>query len=389
MKHLWLFLSCVLILLSSIMDNARGPLLPHLTEILELSYRTSSLFFVVANFSAVITGAIFIFLSQKLPIKKLLYLTCGLATITAFFTLQTHSTTTLLFLGTLIGISVNALNTLANICAVGAVPPKERGRTASIVNMFYGIGAFTGPLWVGFILANQKPWSFVYWPLGFLFASIAIGLFFFSKLNPNSASAPSLSFATDKPQKINRAQMRFLLIINLYVLSEILACVWMSTYLVDVYHQTAEYAAWINAGFFITFTLSRLLTSVFLTPQNENTFLAIALTGGCLTLLLGMYTHPLFFMASGMIGLIFPTLYGQMTRHWEHQMTQLSFILFTLMQIGLGAAHFAIGQLVEIFGIAHAYILPTFSMALMTVLYFISHKPQSTTKAIAFPTQAE
>ena len=387
----WLILSCALILLSAIMDNARGPLLPHLTEVLELSPQTGSLFFVLASFAAALTGLFFTFLSQRFAIQKFLCLACALGSVTAFLAFVTHSGAALLLLGVMIGISVNIINTLANVCSVAAASPQKRGRAAAIVNMFYGVGAFIGPLWAGLILTHHQPWSLTYWPLGILFALIPFVFFAFLKSRNSSDKSHQIQISNDSrttPHKITSTQWGFIVIVNLYAVSEILACVWMSTYLVAAYHDTAADAAWINAGFFLVFTLSRLLAGIFLTPQNEKTLLAIALVGGCATLLLGMLAHPFFFVASGMIGLVFPALYGQMTRRWEQQITQLSFALFTIMQIEVGSAHLLIGQLVTSFGITRAYILPVVTMALMTFLYFSIFRPANT-KAIAFQSQPE
>ena len=191
--------------------------------------------------------------------------------------------TSLLFLQILlfiIGFSEAMLDVGTNTLLVwlhgDRVPPFMNG-----LHAFFGIGTTISPLVVAFILGTQGSLTSIYW----IFAALILPAALFLPFLPSPSHTDSNSMDAERPA-IPILVILAAVIFFAYVGSEVGFAGWIYTYTTSQPYGTPTLAATINAAFWATFTVGRLVSIPLATRLKPKTILWVDLTGVIISILL-------------------------------------------------------------------------------------------------------
>jgi MFS transporter, FHS family, Na+ dependent glucose transporter 1 len=181
------------------------------------------------------------------------------------------------------GIAEGFINTGSNALLVWThgekVAPFMNG-----LQFFFGVGAFISPLFVALALGTSTSFHWVYWGIG-IFALLA-GL---RMLTLKNSPSPVRAQKDDSGRIVSQKSYYPLvfvatLLLFFYVGAEITFSGWVYTYAVALKLVSSEVAAYLTSGFWLTFTISRLVAVPVSTRFAPKQVLLVTILG-CLAIL--------------------------------------------------------------------------------------------------------
>ncbi|MEZ4618243.1 MAG: MFS transporter [Caldilineaceae bacterium] len=157
----------------------------------------------------------------------------------------------------LMGLAEGTMDVGVNTLIVWLHRPNV-GPVMNALHFFFGIGAFLSPLIVAQVVLASGGIDWVYWSIAIVLLPIALWI---ARLpSPSARSADATS--ADGPIDVLLTGLTILFLF-VYVGVELSFSGWIYTYAVEQTHFTAAQAAYLNSGFWGSFTLGRLVSIPF------------------------------------------------------------------------------------------------------------------------------
>ncbi len=374
-KYSYLFAGFSTLISVSFLDNIRGPLLPVMTEELNIDYRMAGYFLTIGCFTAI---AAVIFMGALLKRSNERLVTLAICLICATPGLMAPFTTgsiSLLLLGLVMGSGVSLMGSICSILTIIGSPIRQRGRILSIQQVMYGIGSFLAPLMFSVMVKASLPW----WTAIAAISGFNLVLFLifikFLPGEPKSDKEPELTGSGFKPGLI--------LPISLFAIcvgGEVISSMWMSTFFVRTAHFSTVQASQLNSTFFLIIAGSRLLTSLFVPSHWERNVILLSMVLSISCVLLAIFVNPILLPGAGFVGPFFPLFMAQISKIYPAEWKNMTVWIFASIQLVLGIIHLTVGSLTDLMGIRSAFILsPTLlGIAFILVVIFFRKHPLGT-----------
>ncbi len=178
--------------------------------------------------------------------------------------------------GAMEGTLNNGVNTMLVWTHKEKVSPYMNG-----LHFCFGLGAFLAPLLIAQVIDQSGAYRWVYVGLGFL--TILTGLLLSLVAGRSPATHPAKIQSETPPQHIPYSVIfTAALFLFFYVGSEIAFGGWIYTYAVELKLLPAAQAAYLTSGFWLAFTLGRLISVPLATRLAPRQMIAFALAGGAI-----------------------------------------------------------------------------------------------------------
>lgn len=369
----WIWFSCGVsfLLISSFMDNARGPLYPALSDLLHFDYSTTGNLLVAGNLTAFAFNLVLMFLTNQWSLRRLSLAVGLLAGVFCLSSYMIDSIPRLYLWGALLGGTVSMMGTVSNLFTQRAAPAHLRHRAMSGVHAAYGFASFFAPLIAADVLIIPEHWHRLY-----LWAIPPIALLMFASFRFAPVESPKHG-TTKQAVRLDFEHWLVIAVMVSYVAGEVISSMWMTTWAVSNGHTLQEGAEY-TAMFFVLMTVTRLLCSLFVTTRWMWVVIWSSLVVSALSFTLGrIFDVPWLVAGMGCLGPFFPLYVSYVTvRYPERDRTMVIWIL-SLMQGLLAVMNLSVGQLAVRFGIDVAYWLAPVMIMVALALLVIVRKPKA------------
>jgi MFS transporter, FHS family, glucose/mannose:H+ symporter len=370
MRFAFIFTGLGLLLCSSFFDSLRGPLLPVLSQELNLPYEKVSLFLVMGYLAAMAFGRVLISLVERFSYRRIGALLCLLAPLTAAFSFLVGGLGTLITFGILVAVTSSSIGSVANLFVLHGTDAPFRARFYGLLHAMFGLGSQAAPFFVGILLAHGWDWRWLFLlgslPILLLGAWTQLGL---------PAEKVTDEVAPARPPAFRWISLQGLLVLAfaLYVAAEVLGSIWLVAYLVEVRGFTVANAAPYATGFFVVMTATRFACYAVRNDRVEKFLIVGGLGVGLVSFVVGLSGYPLAFSLVGLVGPYFPLVLARMSRLLPAQAPSLTLRTLIVAQGTLAVCHFGMGYLATTFGMALAYQAPVvaYSLALLAIVTFL------------------
>jgi fucose permease len=363
----------LILLIGAFFDNVRGPLIPEFASTLKLGYSDVSWLLIVGGISAVLCTWNLITLLQRYGERKTTIAVGFIAILTIGFSQWVTGFKTLVVFAFLLGIVISALNALCNFFVVKGTVVSSRAKYLSGLQMMYGLGSLTAPLVVKKVLEMGGSWQWCFW---FILPPVIYVIFvLWKKISPDSPSKEQVKEAKEISVHSEVSGILLFLIISgfsIYVAGEVMASMWMVTYLVDAHHFKSTDAAPYSTLFFLMMGLSRGLCFLSIRPEWEKRVIVGCLVGAVFFNVLAnqgcLWALPFI----GILGPFFPLYLNWVSHHFPQSYQKLILWMLTSVQVTLTLLHLSVGKIADHIGMRTAYWLPTFLLSLTLVIVILS-----------------
>ena len=352
MRWIWFFCGVSFLLIGSYMDNARGPLFPALSELMQFDYRTTGNLLVFGNLAAFTLTWLLMPVTNRWSLRTVSLVAAFLLIILCAATYFVTSVNHLYFWAACVGGIVSVMGALSNLYVKVAAPPAVISRAMSGVHAAYGLASFIAPLIAGQILEVPDHWRWIYFFA--IIPAIVLGLVCM-KVAPRESSRKG----TDVKQAIWLKPEHCLAIgvMIFYVAGEVITSMWMTSWLVS-HGRTLQEGAEYTALFFALMTGTRLLCSVFVTVRWMWVVMWSALILAAVSFTCGRLLHlPWLVAGMGLLGPFFPLYMSHLTMIYPSRDRTIVIWVLATMQGLLAVMNLSMGQLATYYGIDVAYWL--------------------------------
>ncbi len=365
----YLFTGFFMLLISSYLDNVRGPLLPVIARDLNISYGLTGFFLTIGNIAAALS------IISLIPLSKILCdrrISCGIgvfAIVSVLFSHLVGGYSTLLILAIMLGAAIAVLGTLSNILTIKGTESEERGRYLSGLHVTYGAASLIAPLLAGYFLSKDVAWPWLFSGSVILSFSMVtyIYKFLYDRDDGIEVSKP-VAVPVKKDQKLLILKVLILAVFTTYVGGEVLTSMWLATYLVEYKKFSISDASFYVSCFFLILALSRTGSFIFGTVRRERAIIWSSLVASLVCMLLGHVGSNLAFSFAGILGPFFPLFLARVSRIFAEAWQSFTILLIAAIQLFLGIAHFCLGSIVDVLGVQRAFLLPCGFLVLSMVL---------------------
>ena len=178
------------------------------------------------------------------------------------------------------GVMDGFINTGANTLLVWTHKDKSSPYMNGL-HFCFGLGAFLAPFLVAQLLTISGGYRWAYWALAALAGLVGLGMLLLKKSPPHAHTASTVTETTRLNYPLIISAMLFLFF---YVGAELAFAGWIYTYTFTLNLADATMAAYLTSGFWLTFTLGRLISIPLATRFKPQQLIAAALSG-CLVVL--------------------------------------------------------------------------------------------------------
>jgi fucose permease len=329
-----MILSCLVFVFLGICSAGLGPILPELAGNAQVNLAMMG-----AVYSSLFTGSI---LSQFImgPIAdrfgQKLVLSIGIVIIAAGLLAFNFrlSYVSLLIFSALTGVGMGAV-VLGNNVLIAITFPNRSVSALNLINFFYGVGAVSGPAIVSLVISH---FGFGRWVVGLDALAFLSLLPFVLRLKIPRATAMPISSTRNETSLIKSRLLWMLAGISLlYVGLEVGLGGWITTYVNRTTQVSLETAALVTSGFWLTYTLGRLLnTWLGMQLTSERILLANLAVAGAGSLLFALSTGQEWATIAAILilgfsfGAVYPTLLAAASTAFRNQPGQAVSIVATL-----------------------------------------------------------
>lgn len=348
------------LVVSSLIDSVRAPLIPLLAERFSAGYSRVSGFLSAGSFGALAFNLLALGALTRLPDRGMVALAAGLQAAAMLAAAAAPGFGTLVAAGAVWGAGNSALGMCANLLVIRGAPPASRARTLSFLHLFYGLSCVLPPLYVG--AATRAGWG-----LGALLAFPAILpvllLAASPALPPGGGGVP-----LDLRGALGAAPWAFGSVIALYVLGEVMTSMWLVA-LATAQGATLASAGYVLSGFFLALALGRAATALWARPGSDRLWVPAGLFVGALGGVLGARGSAWGFGLAGFsFGPVFPLVMARLSAQKEGSLREALAFVYALMVVVLAGGHKLMGWAAEAYSPAAAGLLPpVFLLAALAV----------------------
>ncbi|MFH2202987.1 MAG: MFS transporter [Elusimicrobiota bacterium] len=372
LRALLLGMACMAV--SSFFDNSRGPLLPLLAERYGLDHSRTALFV-----SAGSLAAFFLFLLSMRLLRRMT-LTAYLRTAMALLVCAVAGTAAgggfgaLLICGLLWGGSVAALNMSTNLLAVEGADESARFRRLGMTHACYGLGSAAAGFYAAYAVSSG-------WNLErILFSTLPLIACLFIGAGGPPAAPKQKEAAGGLPwrQLLSLKAVSGNLALSFYVLGEVLASMWLTTFLVAEGGVSLPRASLYLTGFFIALSAGRAAGAWLISPAFEKRLAPLCLVVGTAGFLAGMRgIHGGFLLGAFALGPFFPLTVSSFMRDYREMFPSLLALCYSTLTLALILGHLAIGALSDVFSLGAAFYLPAACLVVSLALFCLSARQPS------------
>jgi MFS transporter, FHS family, glucose/mannose:H+ symporter len=278
--------------------------------------------------------------------------------------------------GGLIEISTNTL--------IATLYSDNRASSLSLLHLFFGFGALSGPFIAGFMIQSGFDWRTVFFSIS-LFSFLVMILMIFPSY-PKSESSSSLTFSTTLELVKKKYMILICLAVVIYVGIEMAINSWSVVYMEQYLSLEKLTASSILSYFWIMMTLGRMLCAYLsrhFQPHNLLIFLV----------LLACVAYPIFIFTSNkiicgaalaLVGLsfsgIFPILVALNSNRFPDKIGSSTGILMSFMGVGLMTFPWLTGVVADIMSLQWSLrILTGAIIVLLITVLLIKNQTESRT----------
>ena len=350
-----ILLGIACLLASAFYDNIRGPLLPLFAESYGLDYSKTSAFLTAGSISSFLFALLSVPLLSRWTERGYLRFALVLQAGAVLCTALGGSFGFLLLSGLLWGGGNTGIGLSSNLLTIRGSDESNRSRLLNGLHVFYGLGSTLPAFYVAFAvgrhwsLAAMLAWTLLLLPaLGLFSQGVELG-------KPPSGSGSSAGWGA----LLTRRALLANLCLSFYVMGEVLASMWLVTYLRDHTGMDVPHASRVLQGFFLCLAAGRLLSALFVRPSIETSLQPLCILGGMGLLLCGLRGWtPGFALCALAMGPFYPLMLSSIVRDFPSEYPRLVSFANAVMTVALAAGHLAIGTLSDATSIHTAFFVP-------------------------------
>ncbi len=365
-----LVLSYSSLMLLGLSDNIRGPLFPEILAQFGVSDTLGSWFFSLSSICGFGGGFFSHRIIQKMGSLRALRMTIlGLGLGQILMSLA-PGFGFLLFSVFFFGFSIGLMGVIQNMLVVQEVPMGPlKNKVLSGLHSMYAASSLMAPVLVNFVAWLSLPATL--WRLCFqIGAGFCAIIFALSFRGPDINEKLHLPTERVEPTQDLGAQIFFAVALASYVLAEILVSSRMALFMRREYASDLASSSWYTAAFFVCLLLSRLLFTVW-TPKLRLKVQLIASLGLTLvSLLVGIYLHPMGLALSGFfMGPFYPLMMVQLGQLFHGRVSQALSWAVSLSSLFVVLMHVFVGLVTDAWGLRTAFLLgPVFCVLGMLMI---------------------
>ncbi|NDE14878.1 MFS transporter [bacterium] len=380
----------LLMLASAFTDNLRASLIPLLHNELGMSFaHTGGLLLTVAGVAGALFNTQLLRIEDHQGIRGIVFFAASLMLLTAVLAIQVSGAATLALMSIPLGGAITSLGTVSNLLMVmgsetGETPDRahdtstttldarsaRRAKMLAGLHLMYGAGALTAPAIAGLAFAKNLAWP---WIFSVPLTLIAMPAIWSLRLGPGKQTSATRLKNGETSARLplwrgmSPAEWFVVAIFLAYVTGEVLASMWMPSFLMDHFKLDFEHANKTSAGFFLTFSVARLLVVIFMRERFHKPLVYFPLIlGACLMITGIVLSQPgksssglvFLFPLAGIIGPFFPMMLARVSTLYHESWQRLTVVILTTMQVALALSHVILGAVFDELGAQRAYLIP-------------------------------
>lgn len=348
------------LVVSSLIDSMRAPMIPLLAERFAAGYSRVSGFLSAGSFGALAFNLLALGPLARLPDRGMVALAAGLQAAAMLAAAAAPGLGTLVAAGAVWGAGNSALGMCANLLVIRGARPEQRARTLSFLHLFYGLSCVLPPLYVG--AASQAGWGLA--PL------LAVPAVLPALLLAASAALPSGGGGAPLEPRRALAVVPWAAggVIALYVLGEVMTSMWLVA-LATAQGGTLASSGVVLSGFFLALALGRAATALWARPGSERLWVPAGLLVGALGAFLGARGLAWGYALAGFsFGPVFPLVMARLSAEREEGLREALAFVYAGMVVVLAVGHKLMGWTAETISPAAAgFLPPVFLLAALAV----------------------
>ena len=363
MRWPFFIIGIVFLLVGSYLDNVRGPLIPALIQQASFNYQSASQILIGGHLTAFVVTWLLIPGLNRVSIRFASILASFLGILICGFSLVSRGTSEIILWGATVGGVVSLCGTLSNLFTQRSSSPIHRTRAMAASHAAYGLASFAAPMIAAPVLVDAQAWPQLFvWAIPAFAVLILLCLW----LAPESkATAPQ---ETLQSIGLSKEQWLVVAVVILYVGGEVLASMWMTSWVVSA-GASLQVGARYTAIFFALMTATRLICAIFLPQRWIPLVLWLSLLVPIVCFVTGrIFDVPLLVSCTGLLGPFFPLFLSRASVKFPGKDRTLTIWILSLMQILLALVHLVVGEIAGKFGMSLAYWLPPVFLAMSALL---------------------
>ncbi len=380
MNWAYLLLAYVSLFGLGLADNTRGPVYPELLAQFSLTNSQGALFFWLASlfgmFNNLLTDRWLNKWGVMGSLRRYLFLLGSACVMIAI-----ADTIEVVWIGiAMMGASFGGLAVAQTLLVVHGSSPVRRTQALSGLHTMYGLASLLAPITVSFSYLLAWKWNQTF----FVAATIPFALLLWS-FKEKSTPRLNLEHKDEGNSTLGLKPLFWVATFtSLYVNSEILISSRLVQYVRAYEDYSPKQANDLLAGFFITLLAGRLLMTVVRVPVKNSTLLKSSMGLAAITMGLGIFNNPLWFVACGYVmSPTFPCVIAYASEVFGAHTARVMAWIFTGNYVGLIVMHSSVGAITDAIGLKQALVLgPLFLVAGVLLL---SRKPALPSTETAHP----
>jgi len=348
------------LVVSSLIDSVRAPLVPLLVERFYVGYSQVSWFLSAGSLGALAFNLLALGPLARLSDRGMVVLGAGLQGAAMVAAAAAPGFGTLVAAGAVWGAGNTALGLCANLLVIRGAPPASRARALSFLHLFYGLSCVLPPLYVG--AAAKAGWGFA--------ALLSVPAVLPCLLIAASASLPPGGGGEPLGPRRALAAAPWAAggVIILYVLGEVMTSMWLVA-LATAQGKSLESAGFVLSAFFLALALGRVATALWARDGSERLWVPAGIVLGAAGAFLGARGHVWGFPLAGFaFGPVFPLVMARLSSENEDSLREALAFLYGGMVIALAVGHRLMGWTAEAYSPAAAgFLPPVFLLAALAV----------------------
>lgn len=373
-----LIITCVAYFSFGLLWSSIGPLLSQFAARNETTLASIGAIFSAVFLGAVTSQIVFGPFSDRWGLLR--SLTIALLVFACAITAASFSTwLPLTFLLAFISGLGHGMTSLCGNVMIGRIYKTKSVSAISLLNVFWGTGAFVGPLLVsGAIYVWQNGYPALWFSAILMVISALILLVRFFNIHVET-SEPLTETSSQKRIQFNPFLLSMGGLLLLYVGTESAMGGWTTTYILKTTTLSIELAAMVTSGFWLALTLGMVIAAFLGVRLKAKHVLMLSLAIAALgtVLFVTSFGNSLFSIVSIFLiglgyGAVYPTGMAMVTNAFPEKPGQAGSVITSMCSIGGMIIPWLLGTIMQRSGIRAGTYLITAVMALMLVLFALN-----------------
>lgn len=364
-----------------LLDTARGPFFPGLTEDLGLTDFRASLFFVATSLCSFLTGQLVPLFVDRFKLINVVRLGLFVMGFGYFLIGLSTNLTQMLIYSSIFGLGFGLINIVQNLLILEGSSLTVRRQLYSGLHSFYALASLVGPFIISILVLLGVSWREGFMILSAVTLASLISTFF-AKDQSSQVEAP-------KKSKISKKLYAEFLIVSamlsFYMIAEISISTRLVLFLTRSYEVSVATGS-VALGLFFLFLFSgRVLFAFKSFSLSNQKVMTISLWLSFLFYGAGVIIHPVFVVLSGLtMAPMFGVVMEYITDEYKDKATQALSVALAFSGLFIVAMHLLIGYLSDMIGIAKAmYVGPIF--LLLSFAFLLIHQRVSSSRKMSNP----